>query len=78
MNIQQEPRLSVDPRLESLQYERVQQLIERSVADGSLSRSQDDDILAAITTTPRPTAALCGLFRILQERVWQGEVTLGD
>jgi hypothetical protein len=41
-----------------------------------LSRDQDDDILAAITADRQPSAAVCGLFRCLQERVWQAELVL--
>lgn len=78
MNIQQTPPYGLDPQLESVQFKRIQRLIEQSVANGSLSRTQDDDILTAITTSPQPSANLCGLFRDLQERVWQGEVILGD
>jgi hypothetical protein len=78
MNVQQTSPRCLDPQLESVQFKRIQRLIEQSVANGSLSRTQDDDILTAITTSPQPSANLCGLFRDLQERVWQGEVILRD
>ena len=76
MNVQYSPFITLDPQQESRQCERVQRIIEQAITDGCLSRDQDDDILAAITADRQPSAAVCGLFRCLQERVWQAELVL--
>ncbi|NER83633.1 MAG: hypothetical protein F6K42_29625 [Leptolyngbya sp. SIO1D8] len=69
------PPLSTFPTTE-IAYTRVQTLVEQASSDGRLSRDEDDVILAAIVSSQSPTAEMCGLFRSLQERVWDGELIL--
>ncbi len=61
---------------EARHYRHVQTLVEGAIALGRLSRQQEDRILRAILLEHPPTAALCGLFRQLQEQVWQGSLAL--
>jgi len=55
---------------------RLQQLIERSTATGTLDRQAEAAIMAVLAQPPCYSIAKCGLFRQLQERVWQAELHL--
>jgi hypothetical protein len=56
--------------------QRLQQLIERSTATGTLDRQAEAAIMAVLAQPPCYSIEKCGLFRQLQERVWQAELRL--
>ncbi|MEB3274866.1 MAG: hypothetical protein ACO4AI_01625 [Prochlorothrix sp.] len=60
------------------QIEKVRRTIEQALADGVLSREENDQILSTIYSDGKVTQAECELFRVLQEKIWRGEVSLDD
>jgi len=60
----------------TIAYIQLKRLVERASDDGVLTREEHQVIMTAITTCDRPTAEMCGLFRQLQEQVWNGELVL--
>jgi hypothetical protein len=56
--------------------QRLQQLIDRSTATGTLDRQAEAAIMAVLAQPPCYSIEKCGLFRQLQERVWQAELHL--
>jgi hypothetical protein len=57
-------------------YQRVETLVVQAATDGVLTREEETAIVTAITRSGRPTAAVCRLYRLLQEQVWDGELLL--
>ena len=57
-------------------YQRVEALMVHAARDGQLTYEEEEIIIAAITRSGKPTAEICGLFRRMQERVWDGELIL--
>jgi hypothetical protein len=55
---------------------RVKKMIERALADGKLSSRESQDIKAAIYADKKVSSEECKLFRLLQEKIWQGEVQI--
>jgi hypothetical protein len=55
---------------------RLKQLIERSTATGTLDRQDEAAIMVVLAQPPCYSTEKCGLFRQLQERVWQAELRL--
>lgn len=64
------------PAMGNEQCDRVRRLIEHATLDGCLSRAEDEAIVAAMVASLPVAADTCGLYRALQERVWQAELTL--
>jgi hypothetical protein len=60
------------------QMSRVRKAIEHALADGVLSRDENDQILATIYGDGKVSQEECELFRVLQEKVWRGEVAIED
>ena len=56
--------------------QKLHQLIERSTMTGTLDRQAEAAIMAVLAQPPRYSIEKCGLFRQLQERVWQAELRL--
>lgn len=76
MNIEQ---LTLPTRRQSTPgsvYQRVEALMTQAARDGRLTAAEEEIIVAAITCPGQPNADICGLFRRLQERVWDGELKL--
>lgn len=57
-------------------YQRVEALVVQAATDGVLTLEEETAIVAAITRHGQPTAAVCRLYRLMQERVWDGELLL--
>ena len=58
------------------ELQKLQLLIERSTATGTLDRQDEAAIMAVLAQPPRYSIEKCELFRQLQERVWQAELHL--
>lgn len=56
----------------------IKVMIDRALADGRLSRQESDAIKIAIYADKKVTPEEAKLFRILQEKIWQGEVLIDD
>jgi hypothetical protein len=56
--------------------QKLEKLIERSTATGTLDRQAEAAIMAVLAQPPCYSTEKCGLFRQLQERVWQAELHL--
>lgn len=61
-----------------METDKIKEIIDRALADGILSRAESDIIKTAIYANGHPVAEHVELFRKLQEKVWQGQVLLGD
>lgn len=61
-----------------MEVERLKIIIERSLADGRLSRLESEIIRTAIYHNKTVTRQETELFRQLQEKIWQGEVAIDD
>ncbi|MEY2979643.1 MAG: hypothetical protein ACO31I_09120 [Prochlorotrichaceae cyanobacterium] len=53
---------------------RVQTTITRVLADGCITRQEHDDILQAIYADGKVSREESRLFRLIQEKIWQGEI----
>ena len=77
MNIEQLSRHTRVSTTEVTIYQRVEALVVQAARDGELTREDEIAIVAAITRPgSRPTADVCRLYRMMQERVWDGELML--
>lgn len=77
MNIEQLHHHASTPTTEVTIYQRVEALVVQAASDGELTREEETAIVAAITRPgSRPTAEVCRLYRLMQERVWDGELML--
>ncbi len=57
---------------------RIKNMIERALADGRLSRQEDEDIKAAIWADHKVTEEEMKLYRELQQQVFEGEILIDD
>ena len=57
---------------------RIKNMIERALADGRLSRQEDEDIKAAIRADHKVTEEEMKLYRELQQQVFEGEILIDD
>lgn len=55
---------------------KVAQTIQRALADGRLSRWESDNIKAAIYADKKVTPEELKMFRLLQDQIWKGEVSI--
>lgn len=55
-------------------FERLQVMVNHALADGRLSRSERDQIMAAIYADHKVTVAECELLRTLEEKIAQGDI----
>jgi hypothetical protein len=78
MNIEQLTLRNKQPASSSGAYVHLKQIVERASDDGVLTREEDDVIMAVMVSSDRPTAEMCGLYRRLQEQVWNGELALEE
>lgn len=53
-------------------------MIERAIADGSLSRQEDEDIKAAIFSDRKVSEEEMKLYRELQKQVFDGDIIMED
>jgi uncharacterized tellurite resistance protein B-like protein len=59
-----------------MEAEQVRRMIERSLADGRLSRQESEAIKAAIYADGKVTPEEVKMFRELQDKIWKGEITI--
>jgi hypothetical protein len=76
MNIEQLTLRTQKTAFGKVSYAQLKRLVERASDDGVLTCEENEVIIAAITSSDRPTAEMCGLFRQLQEQVWSGDLVL--
>ena len=57
---------------------KLKKMIERVLADGRLSRQEDEDIKAAIAADNKVTGEEMKLYRELQQMVFKGELKMED
>lgn len=57
---------------------KLKKMIERVLADGRLSRQEDEDIKAAISADNKVTEEEMKLYRELQQMVFKGELKMED
>ena len=55
---------------------KLKKMIERALADGRLSRQEDEDIKAAIAADNKVTQEEMKLYRELQQMVFKGELKI--
>ena len=68
-----------DPSPEELQQlQKLKTSIQRAIASGSLTRQQRDDLTAAIRADNKVTPAEVALIRMVQDKVWKGEIRIED
>ncbi|KKJ01077.1 hypothetical protein [Prochlorothrix hollandica] len=63
---------------DSDQVSRVRSAIQNALADGVLSRQDNDQILTVMYADGKVSQEECELFRVLQAKIWRGEVCLED
>lgn len=61
-----------------MELSKIQKMVERAISDGRLTRQERDDIQAAIYADKKVTPEECELWRRVQEKIWQGELQIGD
>ncbi|MGK7883072.1 MAG: hypothetical protein AB4057_00405 [Crocosphaera sp.] len=57
---------------------KLKKMIERALADGRLSRQEDEDIKAAIAADNKVTEEEMKLYRELQQMVFEGDLKIED
>ena len=57
---------------------KLKKMIERALADGRLSRQEDEGIKAAIRADNKVTEEEMKLYRELQQMVFEGELKIED
>ena len=57
---------------------KIKKMIDRALADGRLSRQEDEDIKAAIGADNKVTEEEMRLYRELQQLVFQGDILIDD
>ncbi|MDJ0582184.1 MAG: hypothetical protein AB4060_02165 [Crocosphaera sp.] len=57
---------------------KLKKMIERALADGRLSRQEDEDIKAAIAADNKVTEEEMKLYRELQQMVFEGDLKIDD
>lgn len=55
---------------------KLEQKIQNALADGKLSRLESDSIKAAIYADKKVTPEEAKLFRLLQDKIWKGEIQI--
>jgi hypothetical protein len=55
---------------------RVEKMIQSALADGRLSRQESDTIKSAIYADKKVTPEEAKMFRLLQDKIWQGEIQI--
>ncbi|MEA5509288.1 hypothetical protein VB715_05870 [Crocosphaera sp. UHCC 0190] len=61
-----------------MEIQQIKAMIERALADGRLSRQEDDDIKAAIFSDKKVTEEEMKLYRELQKLVFEGDIILDN
>ena len=58
--------------------QKIRTMIERALADGRLSRQEDEDIKAAIFSDKKVTEEEMKLYRELQKLVFEGDIIIDN
>lgn len=61
-----------------MEISKIKKMIERALADGKLSRQEDEDIKAAIFSDGKVTEEEMKLYRELQKQVFDGDILMED
>ncbi|RZM79445.1 hypothetical protein [Leptolyngbya iicbica] len=56
----------------------VEALMVQAASDGQITHEEETSIKAAMLRSGHITPEMCRLFRQMQERVWDGELTLEE
>jgi hypothetical protein len=59
-------------------FQQLEALMVQAASDGQITHEEETSIKAAMLRSGQITPAMCGLFRRLQERVWDGELALDE
>jgi len=59
-------------------FQQLETLMVQATSDGQITLEEETSIKAVMLRSGQITPAMCGLFRRLQERVWDGELTLDE
>ncbi|MBD2576834.1 hypothetical protein H6G50_03960 [Oscillatoria sp. FACHB-1406] len=59
-----------------MELQQIQKTIDRALADGKLSRDERDIIFSAIYGHKKVTPQESKLWRVLQQKIWYGEVQI--
>ena len=59
-----------------MEVSQIKVMIERALVDGYLSREESETIKTAIHADKKVTPEEVELFRLLQDKIWKGEVQI--
>ncbi|WP_204137717.1 hypothetical protein [Halomicronema sp. CCY15110] len=59
-------------------YQKIEALMVQAASDGQITHAEETSIKAAMLRSGQITPGMCRLFRLLQERVWDGELSLDE
>ena len=76
MNIEQLSAHTPNLSAPASAYQKVEALVRQAASDGQITSEEEHTIKAAMLQSGQITPAMCSLFRHLQERVWNGELTI--
>ena len=63
---------------EEQQLQQLRTTITRILSDGYVSRQEHDELLRVIYADGKVSREESRLFRLVQEKIWQGEVYIGS
>ena len=61
-----------------MEIQAIQMLIDRALADGILTKRESDVIKGAIYSDKKVTPEEAKLLRLMNEKVWKGEILLDN
>lgn len=61
-----------------IEIQKIRALIQRILRDGYISRQERDTLMHAIYVDKKVTPDECEQFRLIQEKVWSGEIRISD
>lgn len=70
-----EPTSPLSPK-EKADLERLKATINRALSDGWLSRQERDDIVEMARADKKISQEEMALLRMIQEKIWQGEIRI--
>jgi hypothetical protein len=61
---------------DAIELEKLKVRVEWAIADRRISRYERDDIIRIIYADRRVSVEECEVLRLLQEKIWQGEIQI--
>lgn len=58
------------------ELEKLKARVERAIADCRISRAERDDIIRRIYADGRVSVEECEILRLLQNKIWEGEIQI--